>query len=45
MTLYKSTKASHVSFDEDEQFLYFGTFVYFTLFEFDIDNMTLGNYG
>ena len=45
MTLYKSTKASHGSFYEDEQFLYFGTFVYFTLFEFDIVNMTLGNYG
>jgi len=43
--LYKGKKAPHSSFYEDEWFLDSGTSTYFTPFESDFVNMTLGNYG
>jgi len=43
--LYKSKKAPHCSFYKDEWFLDSGVFVYFTSFESNFVNVTLGNYG
>jgi len=43
--LFKSKKASHSSFYEDEWFLDSSTFTYFILFESDFVDITLGNYG
>ena len=43
--LCKGEKASYSSFYEDEWFLEFGISTYFTPFESDFVDMTLGNYG
>ena len=42
--LCKGKKVSHSSFYEDEQFLDFGAFAHFTLFESNFVDMTPGNY-
>ena len=44
-SLCKGKKASYDSFYEDEWFLDSGASTYFTPFESDFANMTLGNYG
>jgi len=43
--LCKSKKVSYSSFYEDELFLDFDIFIYFTLFESDLVNIILSNYG
>ena len=43
--LCKGKKVSHSSFYEDKQFLDFGVSTYFTPFESDFVDITLGNYG
>ena len=45
MSQFKSKKAPHNNFYEDEWFLDSGAFIYFTLFKFDFVDMTPDNYG
>ena len=42
--LYKNKKVPYNSFYKDKWFLNFDIFAYFTSFESDFVNMTLGNY-
>ncbi len=44
LSQFKSKKAPHNNFYEDEWFLDSGAFIYFTLFKFDFVDMTPDNY-